>query len=169
MKPENPFLTKIIFEEQYCQNALFSVVEDIDPIVPGHYMIYAKEWHPSLADCDYQSAAHFIEDVFAEKVKIPYAYFERGRASFCTSMQGVKHGHGHLVPCFTSQMDSIFPYGTVECVKNFVEAYQAALDGQYLIWGNIGGPYYVINHVEEIPKRAIRNTIRAYSTKYNGN
>lgn len=161
MKLENPFLTRIISEEQFCQNELFSIVKDIDPIVPGHYMIYSKEWRPSLADCDYRNAAQFIENVFEKKVKMPYAYFERGRASFCTSIQGVKHGHGHLVPCFYGQMEDIFPYGAVECFESFVEAYQAAGDGQYLIWGNIGETFYLINHVEEIPKRAIRNTIRA--------
>ncbi len=163
MNSENPFFTKIIFEEQYCQNDLFSVVQDIDPIVPGHYMIYSREWLPSLADCDYSDMARFIEGAFAEKVKIPYTYFERGRASFCTSMQGVKHGHGHLVPQFTNYLADIFPYGKVEKYESMEEAYrQVATDGQYLIWGNVGEEFYIINGVEDIPKRAIRNTIRSY-------
>ena len=115
MKLENPFLTRIISEEQFCQNELFSIVKDIDPIVPGHYMIYTKEWQSSLADCDYRNAAQFIENVFEKKVETPYAYFERGRASFCTSMQGVKHGHGHLVPCFYGQMEDIFQIGRASC------------------------------------------------------
>ena len=67
MKLENPFLTRIISEEQFCQNELFSIVKDIDPIVPGHYMIYTKEWQSSLADCDYRNAAQFIENVFEKK------------------------------------------------------------------------------------------------------
>ena len=162
MKPDNPFLTKIRFEEQYCQNDLFSVVADIEPIVQGHYMIYSKECIPSIADCDYQNAMKFIAEVFEQKVGMPYAYFERGRASFCTSMQGVKHGHGHLVPRFTGNMADIFPYGVVEEYKSLEEAYQNAADeGQYLLWGNIGEKCYLINGVEEIPKRAIRNVIRA--------
>lgn len=163
MNSENPFLTKIMFEEQYCQDDLFSVVQDIDPIVFGHYMIYSREWQPSLADCDYSNMVRFIEGPFTRKAKIPYTYFERGRASFCTSMQGVKHGHGHLVPRFTDRLANVFPYGKVEKYENMEDAYRhVTTDGQYLIWGNIGEEFYIINGVEEIPKRAIRNTIRTY-------
>ena len=120
MEQKNPFLTRIRFEEQYCQNELFSIVADIDPIVNGHYMLYAKECIPSIADCNYENAASFIREVFEHKVNMSYAYFERGRASFCTSMQGVKHGHGHLVPCFTDHMSDIFPYGKVEIYESLV-------------------------------------------------
>lgn len=157
----NPFFTKIMFEPQLCQNSLFSVVADIDPIVPGHFMIYSRQWLPSIADCDFQNALTFLEDVFLSEVGRPYAYFERGRASFCTSMQGVQHGHGHLVPRFTDCMDGLFTYGTVEVYDSLAEAYQhVAEDGQFLIWGNIGMKGYLINGVEDIPKRAIRNTIQ---------
>ena len=159
----NPFLTKIMFEPQLCQNGLFSVVADLDPIVPGHYMIYSRQWFPSIADCDYQNALRFLDDVFLPKVDSHYAYFERGRASFCTSMQGVQHGHGHLVPQFSSDMTHLFPYGMVEIYDSLTEAYQhVARNGQFLIWGNLNTEGYLINGVEDIPKRAIRNTIRAY-------
>ena len=50
MEVINPFLTKIKFEEQYCQSELFSIVADIDPIVEGHYMIYSNKCIPSIAD-----------------------------------------------------------------------------------------------------------------------
>ena len=93
----NPFFSKIMYEEQFCQNDCFGIVADADPITAGHYMIYSKIFKPSVADCDYLNAATFIREAFLPKVEVPYAYFERGRASFCTSMQGVKHAHAHLV------------------------------------------------------------------------
>lgn len=159
----NPFLTKIMFEPQLCQNNLFSVVADIDPIMSGHYMVYSRQWLPSIADCDFQNALDFLNDTFLLKAGRPYAYFERGRASFCTSMQGVQHGHGHLVPQFTENMADLFPYGMVETYDSLSEAYRHVVkDRQFLIWGNLNMEGYLINGVEYIPKRAIRNTIRAY-------
>ena len=156
----NPFFSKIMYEEQFCQNDCFGVVADADPITAGHYMIYSKIFKPSVADCDYLNAATFIREAFLPKVEVPYAYFERGRASFCTSMQGVKHAHAHLVPRFADYMEALFPYGTALRHSSMEDAYRnAPKEGEYLIWGNMDGPFYLINHPEEIPKRAIRNTI----------
>ena len=103
-QPPNPFLTRIIFEPQLVENEYFGVVADIDPIVEGHYLFYSKKWLPSIADCDIAQATTFLQDVFACAMDKPYAYFERGRASFCTSMNGVLHAHGHLVPAFLADM-----------------------------------------------------------------
>lgn len=158
----NPFLTKIIFEPQLVENENFGVVADIDPIVDGHYLFYSKKCLPSVADCDTAQASVFLHNLFASAVDVPYAYFERGRASFCTSMNGVLHAHGHLVPAFLTDMAQLFPYGTVARCPNLEEAYRLVeIQGQYLLWGNLGGEFYVIQNVEELPKRTIRNTIRA--------
>lgn len=162
-KQENPFLTRIIYEPQLLENECFGVVSDIEPIVPEHYLFYSKIWLPSIADCDIQAAVAFLEKRFTEVVKRPYAYFERGRASFCTSMNGVLHGHGHLVPVFTENMASIFPYGEVEEYTSLLDAYRAVnKEGQYLLWGNLGKNFYLIRDVECIPKRTIRNTIKGF-------
>ena len=105
-----------------------------------------------------------------QKARVPYAYFERGRASFCTSMQGVKHGHGHLVPQFTDKMESIFSYGSIEKYESLEKAYEnVTKNGQYLIWCNIGEECYLINGVDEIPKRAIRNTILEHTKEQDDN
>lgn len=157
----NPFLTKIIFEPQLAENEFFGIVADIDPIVPEHYMLYTKVCRPSMADCDTDAMAAFIEADFVSQMLKPYAYFERGRASFCTSMNGVQHGHGHLVPAFTTGMEKLFPYGAAECYASIQEAYRHINpQGQYLLWGNLGKEFYVLQNVEALPKRTIRNTIR---------
>ena len=162
----NPFLTKIVFEPQFVQDSSFGVVPDVDPIVPGHYLFYSKQWLPSIADCDVAKAGTFLRDMFAHKVDSPYAFFERGRASFCTSMNGVLHAHGHLVPAFLPNMSQLFPYGEVKCYPSLEQAYRLVeTRGQYLLWGNLGGDFFVIQDVEELPKRTIRNTIRAYHSK----
>ena len=162
-RQDNPFLTKIVFEPQFVENDLFGVVTDIDPIVPEHYMLYTKLYQPSLADCDTAAMTSFIETDFLTKVSKPYAYFERGRASFCTSMNGVQHGHGHLVPAFTEEMEHLFPYGIVECYDSLQEAYcHIQTQGQYLLWGNLGNKFYVLQNVEALPKRTIRNTIKEF-------
>lgn len=162
-KQENPFLTRIIYESQFLENECFGIVPDIDPIVSGHYLFYSKIWLPSIADCDILAATDFLEKRFTEVIKKPYAYFERGRASFCTSMNGVLHGHGHLVPVFAKNIASIFPYGKVEQYPSLADAYNAVTEeGQYLLWGNLGKNFYLIRNVECIPKRTIRNTIRSF-------
>ncbi len=160
---ENPFLTRICFEEQIIENELFSVVRDAEPIVADHFLFYTKAVHPSIADSPYDKAIELIE-AFVQMVGKPYAYFERGRASFCTSMNGVQHGHGHLVPKFTADMSGLFPFGPVQCFENLYLAYEACSksNGQYLLWGNVGGVFYVIENVEQMPKRTIRNSVQKY-------
>lgn len=163
---ENPFLTRICFEEQVIENDLFSVVRDADPIVDDHFLFYSKAVHPSIADSPYDKGIELIE-AFVQQIGKPYAYFERGRASFCTSMNGVQHGHGHLIPQFSSNMAELFPFGEVRCYDTLALAYQACSmsPGQYLLWGNVGREFYVIENVEQMPKRTIRNTVRMFSKK----
>lgn len=162
-KQENPFLTKIIYEPQLLENECFGIVSDAEPIVPKHYLFYSKIWLPSIADCDTRAAANFLEENFIKLIKKPYSYFERGRASFCTSMNGVLHGHGHLVPMFAEDLSTLFPYGQVEEYPSLADAYDAVdADGQYLLWGNLGKQFYLIKNVEGLPKRTIRNTIRNF-------
>lgn len=160
----NPFLTKIIYEEQLCENDLFGIVPDAEPMVEGHYMFYLKEHLSSVADSDTKQVVRFIEQVFPEHVSgRRYAYFERGRASFCTSMNGVIHGHGHLVPAFLEDMSGFFPYGFVEEFPDMQSAYDSVpAEGQYLIWGNLGGRFYVLRNASELPKRTIRHTVERY-------
>jgi len=156
----NPFLTKIIFEPQLVENEFFGVVLDIEPIAPEHYMLYSKACYPSLADCPIDVSV-FLETSFTNKVYKPYAFFERGRASFCTSMNGVQHGHGHLVPCFSQNMSNLFPYGKIETYDSLKVAYRNInCKGQYLLWGNIGKEFYVLQNIEMLPKRIIRNTVK---------
>lgn len=161
---ENPFLTRIIFEQQLCENEKYGIVPDAEPMIEGHYLFYLKEIFPSVADGDIAQTTEFIEHVFPQYINNErYAYFERGRASFCTSMNGVIHGHGHLVPYFMKDMSFFFPYGQVKVYSNMKSAYEnIPQDGQYLIWGNLGGEFYVLENVSELPKRTIRHTIERY-------
>jgi len=161
---ENPFLTKIIFEQQLCENEKFGIVADAEPMVDGHYLFYLKEQRPSIADGDNAEAAQFIENIFPRYTDHrQYAYFERGRASFCTSMNGVIHGHGHLVPFFKEDMSDFFPYDSVKAYPDMKSAYEnVPQDGQYLIWGNLNGEFYVLENASELPKRTIRHTVERY-------
>ncbi len=162
----NPFLTRIIFEPQFVEDRSFGVVPDVDPIVQGHYLFYSKQWLPSIADCDAAKVGKFLREKFSCKVDCPYAYFERGRASFCTSMNGVLHAHGHLIPAFLQDMSQLFPYGEVKRCPSLEEAYRLVESkGQYLLWGNLEKEFFVIQSVEDLPKRTIRNTIREYQSK----
>ena len=109
-----------------------------------------------------------MQVVFTDTVEKPYAYFERGRASFCTSMNGVLHAHGHLVPTFLSDMSQLFPYGKVIRCAGLEQAYRhVKSQGQYLLWGNLGDEFFVIQDVEEMPKRAIRTAIQHYQKSAN--
>lgn len=160
---DNPFLTKIIYEEQLCEDERYGIVPDLEPMVPEHYLFYLKDYLPAVADSDVPAVVRFIEGVFPQYVEKPYAYFERGRASFCTSMNGVIHGHGHLVPAFLDDMQTFFPYGQMHKYPDMETAYRnAPKTGQYLIWGNLKGCFYVLEDIKELPKRTIRHTIERY-------
>lgn len=162
----NPFLTKIIFEPQAAENESFGIVADIDPVVPGHYMLFSKQWHKSIADCDFEAAVQLAEEKFPQVADKPYAYFERGRASFCTSMDGVVHGHGHLVPAFVQDMSELFPFGAVERYPSMLEAYRHInAEDQYLLWGNLGKEFFVLQNAQSLPKRTIRKTIQSYTNQ----
>ena len=160
----NPFLTKIIYEQQLCENEKFGIVPDAEPMIEGHYLFYLKEYMPSVSDCDIPQMVQFVERTFPKYVdNTKYAYFERGRASFCTSMNGVIHGHGHLVPAFMDNMSALFPYGTEKKFRDMKSAYESVpKTGQYLLWGNLGEEFYLLEDVVELPKRIIRHTIERY-------
>ena len=159
----NPFLTKIIFEPQLMEHESFGIVTDIDPIVDGHYLFYSKQCLPSMADCNITQVVTFLEDKFIGSVNSPYAFFERGRASFCTSMNGVIHAHGHLIPMFLQDLSHLFPYGKIESAPSMAQAYHLVKpQGQYLLWGNLGKEFFVLQEADNLPKRTIRNTIRRY-------
>ena len=78
-------------------------------------------------------------------------------------MNGVIHGHGHLVPAFQEDMVSFFPYGIVETYYDMKSAYgNVPKEGQYLIWGNLNEKFYLLKDVSELPKRVIRHTVERY-------
>ena len=159
----NPFLTSIIREPCICKNSHYSIVEDKEPITAGHYMVFSNHVIPSFADTDPKMLSSFLRDVFSKHTQSEYSYFERGRASFCTSMNGVVHAHGHLLPKFSEKIENIFQTNNIKKHKSLVAAYKDIPSNvEYLIWGNLNENFYTIYPLVDIPKRIIRTATMKY-------
>ena len=160
---KNPFLTRIYFESKICQSELFSIVADKDPVTEGHYMPFCNESKTSFADADFEAYALFLEKTFVDNIGEPYSYFERGRASFCTSLDGVIHAHGHLVPGKLDNVEKIFSNYAVNKHCSLLEAYKnIPTKEEYLLWGNLGDCFFTVCPLIDAPKRMIRSEIGKY-------
>jgi hypothetical protein len=116
----------------------------------------------SFADYDYSGLEQFLNHEFLCRIKnAEYMFFERGRASFCTSMNGVIHGHGHLIPYIgDDDLLNMFPFENVRIYNSLAQAYAAvSKTGEYMVWGIVGDLYYVCDQIKDIPKRLIRSAV----------
>src|ERR1044071_6367593 len=92
---ENPFLGRILSEKVAAGNEPFRIVEDREPAVPGHLLLFTLEQVPSLADSDYESLCDLLEGRFSGR---KYLLIEKGRGRFCSSFGNIIHAHAHLAP-----------------------------------------------------------------------
>jgi len=165
---DNLFLEKIVFEPAICKDENFCVVDDINPIIPGHLLLFPLIQASSFADCSINQLISFF-DTFFSKVKENKGYmlFERGRANFCSSFNGVVHAHGHLIPSALCS-GVTFDVGTIikyESLREALEAIPSKSKEEYLLWGDVQGKFNLIYPLSLAPKRMIRNTLTKTITR----
>jgi hypothetical protein len=88
-------IARILNEAPLIENVTYHVVKDRDPITSEHFLCVAKHYSASTAD------TAKVEDVIAlfEQIneQTPILFYERGRATFCTSEFTTAYDHFHLI------------------------------------------------------------------------
>ena len=60
---ENVFLEKIIYQKNICRNGYFTVVEDSDPVIDGHWLMLPNSHFLSLAAAGIDNVVDFIDNI----------------------------------------------------------------------------------------------------------
>lgn len=127
---------RILCEKPICSDNHFHIVWDRNPVTSFHLLAMNKIKTPSVLD-----GGH-IENVWSlfkeHDVKQPF-YFERGRASFCTSGFTASQGHFHIVGLLDNvrTFENLRKDQSVQVYFDLVEAYQKVpLIGEYCVFGS---------------------------------
>lgn len=157
---ENPFLGRIQCEAIIAGNEHFRIVEDRDPIVPGHLLLFTLDELPSLADTAEGSLTSFLErdcsKIFAEET---FLMVEKGRSRFCSSFGHVVHAHAHLVPLKNASNNFRFPKDRFYATSLNDALQKLRGSNQYLLMGHLGGPFQLVANLQDSHKRLARRII----------
>ena len=153
----NNQLKGVFSDVRICEDSEFFVVDDVDPVVLGHKLVFTKSRYSCLAETDAEHLISFVERQFLPTVLQEYWLLEQGRAKFCTSFNGCTHAHAHLIP--RSQIDDLqLPASTVDLTL-FDALSRLKCGSSYLLWGKIGGGFAYAEPFVSDEKRIIRNAI----------
>jgi diadenosine tetraphosphate (Ap4A) HIT family hydrolase len=156
----NPFLSSILKEPEIASNQYFKVVNDADPIVPGHLLIFSKMDARSFNEISSEQIESFLQTIALNNLKSEYCLFERGHAKFCSSFHNVIHAHAHLIPSEFGAKIDFAGFGKKEDFQTLGQALNAIPNNcEYILWGKIGSIFSFITNTNELPKRLIRDTI----------
>jgi len=161
---ENPFRTRILGEEVVACNEHFRIVEDAEPVVPGHFLLFGMEEVPSLADSPTDSLCEFLErDFVSVCAGRRYILVERGRGRFCSSFGHIIHAHGHLVPKDACrQIDLGSDVRAADCLRDALKSVGST--SEYLLAGELGESFKVVSPLHNAPKRLARRVIAGHSS-----
>lgn len=87
---------RIVREPHIRSTDSYFVLEDREPITSHHFLGVMKTRSPSVADSRRVDEVCYLFEEFSKDADSIF-YFERGRASFCSSGFGSAHDHFHLV------------------------------------------------------------------------
>ena len=90
-------IDKIFNEEPLVQNESFHIVKDKNPICPLHLMAFHKERPKSLSLVQNETFNRLLESIH-QFYNNDFYFFERGNASFCTSISETTCSHIHFLP-----------------------------------------------------------------------
>ena len=127
------------------------VVLDREPIVRSHHLLVSREDAASLVDLATWSGVLPDIEKLASALSIKnWAYFERGRAPFCTSMLAPTHAHAHLFDAdelAPSVVKSLAARANAYEHKSFAEAAVSLsrCSTQYLLFGSMMDGWFAVN------------------------
>lgn len=150
---------RIMQEPAVEEDSYFHIVRDAQPLAPFHLLSVAREKTPSVADA---SLSYQAEKIFNKHASDGAFFFERGRASFCTSGFATAHAHFHIVKGIDNvrTFEQLTSKAQPNRFHSLHEAY-AALDDmdEYCVFGSAETGYAAfLNKV--IGKRFFRTSIK---------
>ena len=158
-------IENILKEKSLIESDYFHVLRDAEPICDDHILILPKVSSPSFADCSINVRLQFHQMLDKYFVDSKYLFFERGRASFCTSFSGSVHAHCHLVKSdfFKEDLLDLLKNDTSAAnVNNLESAFQETKsNGEYLVFGQLKGSCFVSYPFAKNVKRYIRKSLIA--------
>lgn len=165
----NDTILGILRERPLFADDFFHIVKDKEPLCPDHYIVLPKSECSSLADLDATKRAHLQQLLSLEKPFKEYGFFERGNASFCSSINAPPHAHAHLVPLryfetdVTTRMLQGHERVDVDCLSDGLALAQKATE--YLFVGRLGFEWSFVSPFASPTKRYIRSMLTENLTR----
>lgn len=151
-------ITRIYLETAIKSTDAYIVVSDAEPIVDGHAIGVSLLLSASSKDTDR------IEEVASilSSFDINTFYFERGRASFCTSAFERAHDHFHLVPGIDDEATCSTLRATIGSTTRYrrlEDAYQDVPEfGEYVVFGSRSAGFH-LSKGRFYGKRLLRSSV----------
>lgn len=127
-----------IMREAVClESDSYHIVKDRDPISANHFLAVSKTQSASTKDTD--NVDHVVEIFSKITADRPGFYFERGRASFCTSGFSHPYDHFHIVIGLNNPrtFENLFRSLFGEIYPDISSAYQNVPEfGEYFVFGS---------------------------------
>jgi len=167
-------ITKILSEPTLLENGKTHVVYDIDPIAKNHLLSFTTVTSNSFADTP-DAALCFDEITKSHLLGLKnWLFFERGRAPFCTSLNGPHRAHLHLIPKTELSPDTV----QLLAKRSYATCYSSSLEAlsklketteEYLLFGELGGSCYALtknkNPTAFLKKRYLRHFLSENAIK----
>lgn len=160
-------IARIFQEASLVRCSSLHVVRDREPICRDHYLALPATPARSFADLAAVAPGTTPNEAAFELGLQRWLWFEKGRASFCTSMQTEAHAHSHILPRTAFASDTVSALATDACASRFGD-FQVALaaartqTGSYLLFGSDLGDWFLV----QPPSRLLleKRFIRRYLT-----
>lgn len=158
----NDAVDRIMSEEALIENDTFHIVQDAQPLTRSHILAVSKSDTLSVVDGQIvQEALKFCEEFSGDNS----FFYERGRASFCTSGFTNPHAHFHLV----TGLDNDKTFGkmtkrlNVNMYSSLEDAYRAIGSfGEYCVFGSSKLGFAVYSGTA-VGKRFFRSCAQSYT------
>ena len=160
---------KIIARSQH-----FVVLQDISPIVPGHYLVLPKQHLTSISQIPnewWPELERIIDQVvkfLTSKYGAPFL-FEHGSSPDVSGSVGgacIEHAHIHLIPKEISVIDKLHEYAT-NSIDNHLTSMAKLLqgiNGSYLFYQDQSGRGCVVTSTKRpLPQQFIRKLVAEIS------
>lgn len=154
----NDAYLRIMSETAVVKDSYFHIVNDAQPLADFHLLAVARARFPSVVDAELHDQA---EKIFTHYAEAGAFFFERGRASFCTSGFAAPHAHFHIV----NGIDNVATFGnltqTMKCNRfdSLKDAYKSLVRlGEYCVFGSDEFGYAAFSS-KVVGKRLFRTSI----------
>jgi len=156
---------RIFCEPEVVKSEVFHVVQDREPIAPGHLLLVTKRYVSSIADAGLGSHLKKLVENKPLSSAAHWIVWERGRAQFCSSHLTNDHAHCHFLPLSQRILDlgALFPEMGAREFSDLPAALEHAanVSGEYLLLSTSGGQTFLFSptFIGKDQKRLVRSRL----------